>query len=156
MSSRLLINQSCSCVCGKTSFAVSGVPITRFFCHCLTCQSVFRQPYADVTAIRASAVNVTEQHGINFRQYQSGQAVSRGTCSACNQPVVGFLSLGPFPKVAFIASQNFADPAELPKPVKHVFYHRRLGDASDVLPKVDGHWRSKLALVWLLIGGLAT
>src|SRR5664279_1075450 len=102
------VNQSCSCRCGKSHFAVSGKPIARFFCHCTICQSVFGTPYADVTAMWARAVVLPEDHSIEFRQYRTPPSVERGTCSSCNAPVVGFMSLGPLARVAFVASQNFA------------------------------------------------
>lgn len=139
------IQQECSCSCGKARFSVHGTPIARFLCHCTTCQSVYKQPYADIIAIRAQAVTLPEGLNLDFRHYQPPPSVARGTCSSCNGPAVGFMSLGPLARVAFILSRNFANPAELPEPSEHVFYHRRVADIQDSIPKINGHWRSKIA-----------
>ena len=38
-----------SCTCGANSFEVkAGVPMQRFYCHCLYCQQFMGKPYTDV------------------------------------------------------------------------------------------------------------
>ncbi len=69
-------------------------------------------------------------------------------------PVVGFLWLAPFLKLAFVPSANFPDQAALPKPEAHIFYHRRLTDAGDNLPKVSGYWPSEFTVTKLVMGGM--
>jgi hypothetical protein len=60
--------------------------------------------------------------------------------------VVGFLRLAPFVQLAFVPSRNVPDQAALPMPGAHIFYHRRIADANDLLPKISGYWRSELAV----------
>ena len=39
-----------SCACGANTFDVrAGVPMQRFYCHCLYCQQFMSKPYTDVT-----------------------------------------------------------------------------------------------------------
>ncbi|WP_139351314.1 GFA family protein [Rhodanobacter sp. B05] len=152
--SRQLLSQSCACSCGESRFAVSGMPITRLLCHCTICQSVCKQPFADVTAWWGGAITLPERHNVQFKKYRAPPALRRGTCGSCGMPVVGFLRLAPFLRLAFVPSANFPDQAALPKPKAHIFYHRRLTDASDNLPKVSGYWPSELTVTKLVMGGM--
>ena len=45
--------------------------------------------------------------------------------------------------VAFVPSQNFPRPVELPEPDRHIFYHRRVADIADAIPKLSGYWASQ-------------
>ena len=137
----------CTCRCNSTRFEVAGAPLTRFYCHCLICQSVYRQPFADVTAWWGHGVALPGKHLIRFRRYRSPPAVRRGSCSACGQPAVGFLSILPFMTLAFIPATSFVDQSRLPPATAHIFYHRRVRDADDDLPKYRGYWASELAVV---------
>ena len=69
-----------------------------------------------------------------------------GLRAACGAPVVGFMALGPLKMFAFVRSQNFERPSELPEPSLHIFYHRRVADATDAVPKVSGYWASEMAV----------
>jgi hypothetical protein len=33
----------------------------------------------------------------------------------------------------------------------HIFYHRRIADEHDSLPKISGYWRSELAVTKLIL-----
>jgi len=145
------LSQACACSCGASRFTVNGRPITRLLCHCLICQSIYRQPFADVTEFWAGAVHISDENKIQFKKHRPPPAVSRGTCPSCGAPVVGFMRLAPFARLAFVPSRNFSSPAELPAPSAHIFYHRRLKDVADELPKVNGYWPSKLAAGSLVI-----
>ncbi len=151
---RQLVNQTCACRCGESRFTVSGTPLARFYCHCTICQSLYQKPYVDVTAMWAGAVLLPNHHHIGFKKYRSPPALSRGLCPSCNAPMVGFMSLLPRVGVAFIASHNFADTTVLPKPTRHIFYHRRVGEVADTIPKISGYWPSELAVVKLVIGSM--
>ncbi|HKN26598.1 MAG TPA: hypothetical protein VJY34_01435, partial [Roseiarcus sp.] len=65
-----------------------------------------------------------------------------------------FMALGPLKMLAFVPSQNFERPSELPEPSLHIFYHRRVADATDSLPKVSGYWASEMAVSRLIFGGM--
>ena len=46
-----------SCTCGANTFEVkAGVPMQRFYCHCLYCQQFMGEPSTDVTFVRAKHV----------------------------------------------------------------------------------------------------
>jgi hypothetical protein len=133
---------------------VSGTPVTRLICHCTICQALYKQPFADVTVWWAGAVALPEHHPIQFKRYRAPPALQRGTCGSCGAPVVGFLRLAPFLKLAFVPSANFANPAALPEPKVHIFYHHRLADVADNLPKISGYWPSEIAVTKLVVRSL--
>jgi hypothetical protein len=60
----------------------------------------------------------------------------------CGSPVASFLGRAPV-ALAFVPSQNFPRPAELPAPDSHIFYDRRVADIADSIPKVSGYWASE-------------
>lgn len=147
---------SCRCPCGESTARLTGRPLGRFFCHCTICQSLYRQPYADVTAFWGSAVVLPDPCAVTFRRYRLPPALRRGTCPACAAPVLGFLRLAPFMQLAFVPTRNVpeAERAALPAPAMHVFYHRHVAEASDSLPKLNGYWPSELAVTRLIMSGL--
>ena len=140
------LNQKCSCPCGKSVFTAKGTPLGRFHCHCKICQTLYRQPFADVTVLWAGSISLPADHSIRFRRYRLPPALQRGTCPNCAAPVAGFLRVAPFVRLAFVPSANFSDSAALPAPGMHIFYHRRVSDIRDTLPKFSGYWASELAV----------
>ena len=60
----------------------------------------------------------------------------RGICATCRNPVVGFLTLVPGVRLAFVPSQNSPEPAALPAPDRHIFHHRRVAEISYSVPKL--------------------
>jgi len=147
------MRQTCSCRCGAARFAVDGAPIGRFYCHCTICQAFNDRPFADVTVFAGNAVALPERSAVAFRRHRSPPAVDRGACPACGGAVVEFLTAGPLKIMAFVPKQTFERPSELPAPSLHVFYHRRVADAADALPKISGYWASELAVGRLVLGG---
>jgi len=137
------MNQDCACPCGASRFSVSGNPIGRFFCHCTICQKVYRKPFADVTYCRAAAVDVPADRPVEFRCYRPPRGVRRGICNRCDNPVAAFLTMVPGVNVGFVSSQNFSRPAELPTPDGHIFYHWRVADIADSVPKLSGSLASQ-------------
>ena len=70
-----------SCTCGANSFEVkAGVPMQRFYCHCLYCQQFMGKPYTDVTFVRAKNVVINGEHATfnNPKQLPPGFAHGRG------------------------------------------------------------------------------
>ena len=144
-------SQACACSCHQSRFGVNGRPITRLLCHCLICRSVYQQPFADVTVFWAGAIDLPQDHNVQFKHYRLPPALRRGMCPSCGAPVVGFLRLAPLVRLAFVPTRNFPSQAALPAPSVHIFYHRRLEDAADSLPKVSGYWPSQLAVTKLVM-----
>jgi hypothetical protein len=148
------MNQDCACLCVASRFAVAGDPIGRFFCHCTICQRIYRKPFADATYFWAGAVAVPANEPIEFRRYRPPPALRRGTCAKCGNPVVAFLKLVPGLTVAFVPSQNFPRPAELPAPGRHIFYDRRVADVADSIPKLRGYWASEVYVTRTMVADL--
>jgi hypothetical protein len=71
----------------------------------------------------------------------------------CGSPVASFLGRGPV-ALAFVPSQNFPRPAELPAPDSHIFYDRRVADIADSIPKVSGYWASEARVTWSILAAL--
>ena len=136
----------CTCACNATRFEVTGIPLARFYCHCQICQSLYRQPFADVTAWWGNGVTLPRTHTVQFKRYRPPPALRRGICSACGQPAVGFLAIVPYMTLAFIPARNFVDQSALPPAAAHIFYHRRVRDVADDLPKHSGYWVSEFAV----------
>lgn len=141
----------CTCACNATRFEVVGNPLARFYCHCRICQSLYRQPFADVTAWWGNGVTLPRSHNVRFKRYRPPPALRRGTCFACGQPAVGLVAVLPFVKLAFIPAMNFSDQSVLPAAAAHIFYHRRVRDVADDLPKHTGYWASELAVARLIL-----
>jgi hypothetical protein len=78
----------------------------------------------------------------------------RGTCAKCGNPVVNLLGFVPRLALAFVPSQNFPRPAELPAPDRHIFYDRRVADIADSVPKLSGYWASEAYVTQSILAGL--
>jgi hypothetical protein len=144
----------CACGCGRIEFTVTGRPLARFYCHCEICQALYRQPRADVTVWWGRSVAVAADQRIDFKRYRPPPAIERGTCPGCGLPVVGFLRLAPLVQLAFVPTMNFRRRTGLPPPSAHIFYHRRLRDVRDRLPKISGYWTSELCATGLVLVGM--
>jgi hypothetical protein len=150
---RRSVRQTCSCRCGASRLSVTGEPIGRLFCHCPICQAFNKQSYADVTVFPAQSIALASNNAVTFRQYRPPPALDRGACSACGGAVVEFMAFGPLKVLAFVPWQNFERPTELPEPSLHIFYDRRVADATDVLPKASGYWASQASVFRMLLVG---
>ncbi len=142
--------QRASCECGRCTFGVAAVPVARFICHCTICQAFNSKPFADVTVLKARGVTSENSQNIAFRKYRSPPNIERGTCRTCGKPAIEHGGFGPM-KFAFIPSANYEALDQLPAPQMHIFYHRRVSDAVDDLPKYNGYWSSELAVVRALM-----
>lgn len=101
--------------------------------------------YADVVVVRAKHVTLKAADNIAFKKYRSPPNFDRGLCRACGKPVVEIMGAGPF-KVMFIPASNFETESQLPAIKMDIFYHRRVSDMPDNLPKYRGYWSSELAV----------
>jgi hypothetical protein len=144
----------CACPCNTAKFTITGKPIARFYCHCQICQSLYRRPFADVTVWWNRHVVPPAESTVAFKRYRAPPALRRGTCRSCGLPVLGTLWLAPFVELAFVPARNIKARDSLPDASMHVFYHRRVKDIDDDLPKVSGYWPSELAVTRMVMGGL--
>jgi len=138
----------CSCPCGDSQFTFSGRPIARFICHCQICQQLYKKPFADVVMYRTKDITMTKDDKIQYAKYRLPPALKRGVCTSCEQPVIGFLQgFG----LAFASADKVKDQSVLPPPLFHTFYHRRVDDFPDQLPKISGYWPSQWAVTWAFL-----
>ena len=127
--------------------------IGRFFCHCTICQKAYGKPFADVTFFRGDSLALPDDQPIQFHRHRPPPAMRRGTCAKCGNPVVSLLGAAPL-TLAFVPSQNFPRPAELPTPDRHIFYDRRVADIADSVPKLAGYWASEASVTRLILASL--
>mgnify|MGYP000205612909 CR=1 FL=1 len=144
----------CQCQCGSTEFTAVGDPILRVICHCTICQEFNDAAYADISIFLSKDVELLNAETVSLQQYKAPPAVQRGKCIACSNPAIEFLELPLFPALTIIPTGTFPDEARLPGPVAHLFYHRRVSDIDDALPKYEGFMKSQFALTRKLLPGL--
>ena len=72
----------------------------------------------------------------------------------CSNPVLNWLGRAPGLMLAFVPSQNFPRPAELPRPDRHIFYNRRVADVADSIPKLSGYWASEAHVTGSILASL--
>ena len=75
-------------------------------------------------------------------------------CLSCGLPVVGFLRLAPYVRLAFVPATKFSRRTGLPQPSAHIFYRRRVRDAADRLPRISGYWPSELFVIKLIVANM--
>lgn len=141
-----MFDGTCQCSCGSVNINVKQPFMTRFFCHCTICQSLYKKPYSDVIALHASNVEIGKPDTIQFKKLRPPPNVNRGVCVSCRLPAIGFFTLAPGIKIAFLPTQMLRNPSDAPDPSLHIFYHSKKADIDDTLPKYSGYWRSTLAL----------
>lgn len=142
-----IFDGSCSCSCGSVKLRINEPLITRFFCHCEICQSVYKKPFADATVMRASNVVIDKPNTLQFRRHRPPPNLNRGICRSCEMPALGLMTMAPGLKIAFLPTHMLQNPSDAPEPSFHIFYHSRTADVDDSVPKHNGYWRSELAVM---------
>jgi hypothetical protein len=136
-----------ACDCGSTSFHSDGEPLFRILCHCTICQKFNGAPFADVLVIRAEDVTLPPPDAVNFETYKPPPNVQRGKCAACAQPAIEVFSAPVLPKLVMVPRAMLRLDAQLPVPIAHIFYDKRVSDAKDTYPKHRGFLKSQLAFL---------
>ena len=142
----------CTCSCGATSFQTIGEPLFRFYCHCTICQRFHDAPFADILVYRAEDVALPPPGAVIFDAHKPPANVQRGKCATCGQPAVAVLTARFLPRLVTVFRPMFTSDADLPSPVAHGFYDKRVTDADDLYPKHEGYFRSQYAFLkylWL-------
>ena len=138
---------SCQCSCGGVKLKVKEPLITRFFCHCKICQSVYKKPFADATVLRARDIVIDTPNTLQFERLRPPPNLNRGICGSCKMPAIGLMTLVPGLKIAFLPTHMFQNSNDAPEPSFHLFYHSRIADVDDAYPKHNGYWRSEWAVM---------
>lgn len=135
---------ACQCSCGETRFSVQGLPLLRGYCHCTICQEFNQAPFADISIFKAGDVILPNPQSVEYKAYRPPPAVQRGKCKTCGTPAVEFMQIFPLPKLIIVPTSNLPEEC-IVQPVLHAFYHSRVSDIEDDLPKYSGYWRSQIA-----------
>lgn len=133
------------CRCQEAAFAHPPSPLFRLLCHCKTCQTFLGAPYNDECTFFLKDFPSLQLETIAFKSYQSPLSpIKRGTCKRCGQVAVCVAQLGGF--TPFVMVPSLLLGASLPEPVAHIYYDRRVADAADDLPKLNGHLLGQAAI----------
>lgn len=142
------------CECGANRLELSRRPLLRAICHCRICQDFNDASHADLLLFRKSDVRTSKTQRVVFNSYKWPPIVQRGRCSECGKPVIEHLQLPLFPKMAFVPTANVTGEESIPDPALHMFYHRRVGDVDDQVPKRSGYLASEFAFIRAMISAL--
>lgn len=139
------------CQCGQSELQVNNKPLLRFICHCEICQEYTGRDFSDVVFFLEKDVEVVDKSQLNYKKYKRPPAVNRGKCMYCQQPFVEHLSLPLIPDLTLIPSPVLEEKISLPKPLCHVFYHKKVHDIHDDIPKYSGFLSSQITLLSKII-----
>lgn len=134
-----------SCSCGHVTFEIGSAPLFRMLCHCTICQRFNDAPFADIVIYDATSITGPKPGSVRYDTYKPPPNVQRGVCTECGKPAIEQFKLPWFADLTMIPASVHVDQTSLPEPMAHVFYHRRVEDADDALPKYNGFLSSQLA-----------
>ena len=137
----------CTCSCGATRFQTAGAPLFRILCHCTICQRFHDAPFGDVLVHRVDDVTLPPATAVNFDTYKPPPNIQRGKCATCAQPAIVVFEAPFLPRLVSIPRLMFRSDADLPSPIAHIFYDKRVSDAEDPYPKHQGYFRSQIAFL---------
>ena len=136
-----------ACSCGACRFHAESKPLFRILCHCTICQRFNSAPFGDVLVFRAESVSLPPPDTVSFQTYKPPPNVQRGKCPKCNQPVIEVFDAPLFPKMVMVPRAMVGADFEVPPPMAHIFYDKRVSDTQDEYPKHKGFLRSQLAFL---------
>lgn len=140
-----------SCSCGTFSFETKKAPAARFVCHCLFCQDFTGEAFSDVSVLMAHQIQMKGTADLIHKKYRLPPNLNRTLCATCGKPAMETMGAGPL-KLVFVPSKNFVEQNLLPPIKLHAFYHRRVADVADNLPKHAHYWPSQLAITKTIMG----
>ena len=129
------------CQCGANTFTIKAQPIVRFKCHCLVCQQYSGKAYNDVSVFLRKDVEQIQAENTNFKRYKLPPNIRRGKCKICHQPSIELALVG---QLLIVPTMNIQEPNLLSAPSMHLFYHRRVANVEDNLPKYNGFMSSQM------------
>lgn len=143
------------CGCQHVQFEVNCAPLFRAFCHCTICQEFNQADFADIIVVRTKNVTQPEIGRIKFKNYNRLPIINRGRCAKCSGVAIETLSIPSLPRITIIPLQTLVRSTGVPEPLFHMFYHRRVKDANDDLPKltnyIQSQWRFSSAVLTALM-----
>ncbi|MEM7290056.1 MAG: GFA family protein [Pseudomonadota bacterium] len=148
------IQEGGGCACGSVRYAIKGTPLFRAFCHCETCQAYNQADFADIIILRSRDVVLNAEDQIDYRFHQWPPALKRGKCKQCGGVAIEKIHLPLSSKLTIIPTQTLHRPEDATEPTFHMFYHRRVTDVHDSLPKHSGYPKSQWAFTAAVLKGL--
>lgn len=139
--------EHCQCQCGAVRYTVKAPPLVHAYCHCTICQAFNEAPFGDILLYRAQDVDVPDETLIEYNTHRPPPAVQRGKCRACGKPAVEHMKMPGLPTMIFVPTKNVLEADSLPPASMHLFYHSRVADIDDPLPKHSGYWPSQWAFM---------
>ena len=147
------IQQTAHCSCGTVELKLSGKPLIRGYCHCTTCQAYTGSDYSDVTVFRATDVQITDESSVEFQGYQTPSLAQRGKCVNCHNPTHEKIVMPVLPNLIIVSTEILPESMKL-EPSMHIFYHRRVQDISDQVPRHHGFIKSQAVFMGALFKSL--
>ena len=142
----------CECDSGETSGLPE--PLFRLICHCKTCQEYYGEAFNDECTYFFKDCNKLDLNRIEFKNYQSQLSpLKRGKCKSCGKVAYSIAGKDSKPFLVTFPSAK-VKRENLPEPVAHVYYDRRVEDSSDPVRKVSGHMFSQFVIQWQIFKSL--
>lgn len=136
------------CSCGRVSYKLTGPAATRILCHCTYCQAFNNAAYGDVIIYNAKHVEYDKSNPVEFTTYSKPPAVQRGKCKHCGDATIEFFNVPLGPKMVMVPAVMLNKPTT--EPAFHMYYHRRVANIKDALPKYSGWIKNQLASLRLV------
>ena len=106
------------CTCGAIRYDSDAEPRLMLNCHCRDCQRASGSAYAAVAVFRRTALRISGEPRYHRSVGDSGNAVERGFCPSCGNPI--FLVLERIPDVLGVQAGSLDDPS-LYRPATNLF-----------------------------------
>lgn len=137
-----------SCACGAVRVSMHGA-LSRFYCHCSTCQRVNAAPFGDPVFLWRHHLKIENAEMLAWKRYRwTPINLNRGICRQCGTLIVEHLAATP---LSVVVGRSWKDQEMLPPAKGHIFYESRNADIEDDLPKRQGYISSQLAVTnWLI------
>ena len=142
------------CDCGTVKYEITGQPLVRGFCHCTICQAVNDASYADIMLYRGKDVKLPDNTLLAFNAEKFPPILQRGKCKACHKLSIEYFNVFPGVQLIVVPTGVIQDTAVIPDPSLHIFYHSRVADIDDPLPKYSGYLKSQMAFGKQLLSAL--
>ena len=133
-----------ACFCGNVRYEVSADPMDAKLCHCRACQVLHGAPMQWAAIFHKHHVRVTAGlDSLRFFNSELGGNDRNLPCKvSCNVCGTLIADEGRRMWLAFPTLFDFGPETGTPetfKPTCHIFYHQRVIDICDNLPKWSGH-----------------
>ena len=139
------------CNCGNIYFKNEAQLTARFICHCTLCRSYSGTDFYDEAFFAVDDIGIVDDEKLSWQRNFSGRSpVNRGTCKVCDKPAISIIDM-PFMKFSLVPADSIPEHIDKKKASCHVFYHRRVNDVDDVLPKYRSYWSSQIMNSWHLL-----